>query len=68
MERFTLKAARVNAGISQAKAAAYIGMTQATLSRYEAYHFKIPAWAFMKLCEFYGIEPQAVILLPVSTG
>ena len=57
-----LKEARLNANMSQRGAADMSGMTQASLSNYEAGLRDIPLVSTLLLCRTYGADPA--ILLP----
>lgn len=50
----TLKAARVNAGLTQAKAAKLVGTTKNTISNYERYLSKPSIEMAQKLASAYG--------------
>lgn len=51
--KVSFKAARVNAGITQADAAARLGVSQSTLVRWEA-DGSVPIEAVLKMCNMYG--------------
>lgn len=55
MPKITLKAARVNAGLSQAEAAKKIGVASSTLRNWEAGKTFPNQPKIEKLCEVYGI-------------
>ena len=56
MAKITLKAARVNAGLTQAEAAAKLGIAQSTLKNWEYGHTDPKLPQFMKLCRLYGVS------------
>lgn len=60
MPKITMKAARVNAGLTQAEAANRIGVAQSTLKNWEngATCPKIPY--FMKLCKVYDVPCDSI--------
>lgn len=51
--KVSLKAARVNAKISQADAAERLGVSQSTLIRWEN-DGSVPIQAIMRMCDLYG--------------
>lgn len=61
-KRISLKAARVDAGYSQTKAAALVGVGKQTISNWETGKTRIDAGSFMRLCEVYKISPQDIFL------
>lgn len=56
MTKITLKAARVNANLSQAEAAAKIGVAVSTLKNWEAGKTFPNQPKIQRLCEVYGIS------------
>lgn len=60
--KITLKALRVNAGLTQSQAAAKIGVTKKTLSNWEQYKTFPDAFKLKKLCELYGCNIDDVFL------
>lgn len=60
MPKITMKAARVNAGLTQAEAASRIGVAQSTLKNWENGITcpKIPY--FMKMCRVYEIACDSI--------
>ena len=56
MQKITLKAARVNANLSQVKAAAKIGVAVSTLKNWEAGKTFPNQPKIERLCEVYGIS------------
>lgn len=64
MKRFTLKAARVNAGLTQADVVAKTGINKGTLVNYEKYR-TIPNIEVAKtLAALYGLSVNDIIFLP----
>ena len=62
--QLTLKAARVNAGLTQAEVATKIGINKGTLINYEKYR-TIPDMEIGKaLAKLYGISVNDIIFLP----
>lgn len=60
----TLKAARVNAGLTQAQAAKKIGVEANTISRWEL-GTSFPQGRYIdKICEVYGRSYDEIIFLP----
>lgn len=53
--KFTLASARVNAGLSQKKAAEELGISNKTLCSWENYASYPGADMIPKICELYGI-------------
>ena len=60
MPKITLKAARVNAGLSQAEAAKKIGVASSTLRNWEAGKTFPNQPKIEKLCEVYGIPFEVI--------
>ena len=60
--KITLKAARVNARISQETAARLLGVSKVMISRYENGHCSPSAKSFLALCDLYGVDPMDIIL------
>ena len=61
-KKMSLKAARVNAGYSQTKAAALVGVGKQTISNWETGKTRIDADSFMRLCGIYETPPQDIFL------
>lgn len=61
-KKISLKAARVNAGYSQAAAAKLLNVGKQTLSNWETGRTKINAAAFTKACGIYEISPADIFL------
>lgn len=62
MSKITLKAARVNAGLTQKEAAKKLGISNQTLSRYEKDASDLKMSMIWKLCDLYGITSDALFL------
>lgn len=60
--RISLKAARVNANVSQKTAAEALGINPATLRGYEDGRYSIKAEALIKLCDLYHISRDRIFL------
>lgn len=67
MPKITLKAARVNAGLTQKEAAKRIGISYQTLSEYEKDASRIKLATLKKICSVYGL-PSEYIFLRINTG
>lgn len=62
MPKITIKAARVNAGLTQRQAAKMLGINPDTLSRYESGH-SIPRVDMIdKMAKIYCIDKQYIFL------
>lgn len=62
MFQVTLKAARVNAGLTQEAAAKALGKTKGTLCRWEQGKGTIDIKDFLKMCDMYHVAPERVLL------
>ena len=62
MPKITLKAARVNAGLTQKEAAKQIGISYQTLSEYERDESKIKLSMIRKMCSVYGFPLEYIFL------
>ena len=62
--QITLKAARVNVGLSQQKAAAILGVDPATLSKWEKGITMPKADQINTICNLYGVTYDMLIFLP----
>lgn len=62
MPKITLKAARVNAGLTQKEAAKKIGISYQTLSDYEKDESKIKLSMIRKMCSVYGFPLEYIFL------
>lgn len=60
--KITLKAARVNAGLSQDDVTKQLHISKTTLVNWEQGHVALKACDFLKLCELYNIEPDCIFL------
>lgn len=60
MNTLTLKAARVNAGISVKAAAEAIGVTEDTMYRYESGKSSPKIWTAIKLAGLYGVSIDSI--------
>lgn len=62
--QITLKAARVNAGLTQAEAAKGLNLSKATLANYEAYKTKPDIEKAQQIARLYGTTVNNLIFLP----
>lgn len=62
MVQISLKAARVNAELKQCEAAAKIGVSTATIIRWEAGKTAPDSDKLQKLCEVYGVPIDSIFL------
>lgn len=60
--RMDLKTARVAAKLTQKEAAAALGVTEASLCRWERGDRSPKVTTFFRLCELYGVEPGDIFL------
>ncbi len=60
----TLKAARVNAGLTQQEAALKLGITRGTLANYEKYKTKPDIALAKKIADLYGTTVNGIIFSP----
>lgn len=60
MNTLTLKAARVNAGVSVKDAAVAVGVTEDTMYRYEAGKSSPKIGTAVKLAALYGVSVDAI--------
>lgn len=60
----TLKAARVNAGLTQREAAKKLGISKATLASYEMYKTKPDIERAKQIADLYGTTVDGIIFLP----
>ena len=60
--KITLKAARVNASLTQKEAAEKIGISYQTLSDYEKDGSKIKVSVLNKMCSVYGLSAEYIFL------
>ena len=66
--KMSLKAARVNAGLSQDAAAKRLGKGKQTLSNWETGRTKIDAESFLELCRIYNCKAEDIFLPQVLTS
>lgn len=59
----TLKAARVNAGLTQKEAAKRLGISRGTLASYEMYKTKPDIEMAKRIAALYGIPVDSIIFL-----
>lgn len=64
MAKLTMKAARVNAGLTQKEAAKRFGISNKTLSSWESGVSSPRADQVTEICECYGIPYDDIIFLP----
>lgn len=60
----TLKAARVNAGLTQREAAKKLGISKGTLASYEMYKTKPDIERAKQIADLYGTTVDGIIFLP----
>lgn len=60
--RVDIRAARVNAGLTQKDAANALGVTQGCLSHWERGSGEPKVTMFFRMCELYGAQPNDVFL------
>lgn len=60
MPKITIKAARVNAGLTQKEAAKKLGISNQTLSEYEKNSKQIRFEMFEKMSKLYGIPMEFI--------
>lgn len=65
--RISLKAARVNAGLTQVEAAKRLGIQKAVLIAWERGAVQPSAQDVIKMCQLYGMPQQYIFLQPVAT-
>ena len=63
----TLKAARVNKGLSQSEVAEILNCNRTTFSRYENDPNKMPASLFIECCKLYGVSAADIFMPNVFT-
>ena len=64
MAKMTLKAARVNAGLTQKEAAEKFGVSNKTVCNWEKGAFFPNASKISAICEAYGVSYDDLIFLP----
>lgn len=62
----TLKAARVNASMTQKQVAEMLEMSRNTIASYEAYRTKPDIETATKLAELYGLNVEDIIFLKTN--
>ena len=62
MPKITIKAARVNAGLTQKEAAERLGIAYQALSSYEKNNKSIRLEVLEKMCSLYGIPMEYIFL------
>ena len=62
MKKISLKAARVNAGLTQTQAAAKAGKNKMTISNWENGKNPIDSFSLEKLCAIYGVTIDDIFL------
>ena len=62
--RISMKAARVNAGLTQVEAAKKIGIGASTLNLWEKRPDRIPAYRQRQIAEAYNMPIDNIIFLP----
>lgn len=67
MPKFTLKAARVNAGIKQKQAAKQLKVSNKTLSNWENGKAIPKADKIVLICDLYKMDYNDIIFLPSKT-
>ncbi|WP_286209329.1 helix-turn-helix transcriptional regulator [Dubosiella newyorkensis] len=66
--KMTLKAARVNRGLSQKEASSLLGISEDTLSNYERGKSYPDVILLKKIEELYQVSYNSLIFLPVNNG
>lgn len=64
MLQISLKAARVNAGLSQIEAAKHFGISISTIIKWEKHPEVIPAWRQAEISSIYNMPISNIIFLP----
>lgn len=62
MTQITLRAARVNAGLTLKEVAKKLGVTERTVGNWEKGSTSIPAKELIALCTIYAISIDAIVL------
>ena len=60
----TLKAARVNAGLTQKEAAKRLNISKGTIASYESYKTKPDIERAKQIADLYGLTVDGIIFLP----
>ena len=66
LPRMTLRAARVNVGLSQKKAASLLGVSNCTLSKWERGVCMPKANQIESICNLYGVSYDMLIFLSLK--
>jgi transcriptional regulator with XRE-family HTH domain len=64
MLKISIKAARVNAGLSQKKAATHLGVSNKTISNWENGVTFPPADKILEICDLYAVPYDCLNFLP----
>lgn len=67
MVRISIRAARVNANLSQKEAAYLLGVSNKTLGKWENYESFPGADMIPKICELYGVSYDNLYFLPIDS-
>lgn len=67
MLKITIRAARVNTGLSQKEAADHLGVSNKTLGNWENGTTYPPADKIPKICELYGLPYDNLNFLPCDS-
>lgn len=62
----TLRAARVNAGLTQKEAACRLNISRGTLASYETYRTKPDIGIAQRMAALYGMTVDGIIFLPTD--
>lgn len=62
--RITLRAARINTGLTQKEAAKMLGISRNTLASYELYKTKPDIEIAKQMAKLYGLPVDGIIFLP----
>lgn len=65
--KISLKAARINAELTQKEAADLMGIDKKTLSNWETSKTSPDVFQMLKLCSIYGVSMDDIFLKPKST-
>lgn len=61
MLKITLRAARINAGLTQRQVAKELGVVSKTISNWESGKSIIKAFQLISLCQLYGVSVDNII-------
>ena len=67
MVRISLRAARINVGLSQKEAAEHLGVSNKTLGNWENGITFPPADKIVAICELYGVSYDYLNFLPTDS-